>query len=187
MHVEIKRILTPTDFSESAQHAMTYGASLAQQFGAELHVLHVLRDMHDAVTHPDFTAHGEQARAYFGRLEEEAVASGTALPAEPDEDESVHAYLRQLESGIESQLDTATSGDVWSQVNVIKAMRYGNPVSEICRYALKQHIDLIVLGTHGRTGLKHLLIGSVTERVVRAAPCPTLAVREHQREFVVHD
>ena len=56
MQVEISRICTPTDFSETADHAVRYGAALAEQFGAELHLLHVLDDIRDVVMHPDMTA-----------------------------------------------------------------------------------------------------------------------------------
>ena len=58
------------------------------------------------------------------------------------------------------------------------------PCQEILRYADEQAIDLIVMGTHGRGGMSHMLLGSIAERVVRRAPCPVLTVRDHQREFV---
>src|SRR5262245_55786801 len=60
----------------------------------------------------------------------------------------------------------------------------GSPYSAIVRYAEQHHVDLIVLGTHGRGPLGHMLLGSVAERVVRTAPCPVLTVRHPQREFV---
>ena len=55
---------------------------------------------------------------------------------------------------------------------------HGNPYVEIVRMAEEENVDLIVLGTHGRSGLKHFLIGSVAEKVLRKAPCPVLVVRE---------
>jgi nucleotide-binding universal stress UspA family protein len=60
----------------------------------------------------------------------------------------------------------------------------GSPSREIVAYAVRQRIDLIVLGTHGRGPIGHMLLGSVAERVVRTAPCPVLTVRHPQREFV---
>jgi nucleotide-binding universal stress UspA family protein len=60
----------------------------------------------------------------------------------------------------------------------------GSPFSEILRYAAEQQIDLIVIGTHGRGLIGHMLLGSVAERVVRRAPCPVLTVRHPQHEFV---
>jgi len=62
--------------------------------------------------------------------------------------------------------------------------RVGSPATEIVRYATQHRIDLIVLGTHGRGPLGHILLGSVAERVVRTAPCPVLTVRHPQAEFV---
>ena len=62
--------------------------------------------------------------------------------------------------------------------------RVGSPATEIVRYAAQHRIDLIVLGTHGRGPLGHILLGSVAERVVRTAPCPVLTVRHPQAEFV---
>ena len=56
-------------------------------------------------------------------------------------------------------------------------IRIGNPVDEINRFVDEKKVDLIVMGTHGRTGLQHLLVGSVAERVVRTATCPVLTVR----------
>jgi nucleotide-binding universal stress UspA family protein len=69
--------------------------------------------------------------------------------------------------------------------NAVVTTRVGSPYAEIVRYAGQNHIDLIVLGTHGRGAIGHLLLGSVAERVVRTAPCPVLTVRHPQREFVV--
>jgi len=65
--------------------------------------------------------------------------------------------------------------------------RVGTPYVEIIRYAKDRDIDLIVMGTHGRGGVAHMLMGSVAENVVRRAPCPVLTVRHPQHEFVVSD
>jgi nucleotide-binding universal stress UspA family protein len=58
------------------------------------------------------------------------------------------------------------------------------PYAEILRYAIENDVDLIVMGTHGRGGVSHMLLGSIAEKVVRRAPCPVLTVRHPQREFV---
>jgi nucleotide-binding universal stress UspA family protein len=62
-----------------------------------------------------------------------------------------------------------------------------HPADAIIEYATSARADLIVMGTHGRSGLSHLLVGSVAERVVRNAPCPVLTLRQPEREFVVPD
>lgn len=68
---------------------------------------------------------------------------------------------------------------------VIHAVLEGSPKVEIVRYARKQNIDLIVLTTHGRTGLPHVIMGSVAESVVRTAPCPVLTLRPEGHQFVM--
>ena len=67
---------------------------------------------------------------------------------------------------------------------VVATCAIATPFSEIMRYAQKEGIDLIVLGTHGRGPMAHMLLGSVAEKVVRRAPCPVLTVRHPQHEFV---
>jgi nucleotide-binding universal stress UspA family protein len=66
------------------------------------------------------------------------------------------------------------------------AVRVGTPAEEIVRYADFCDVDLIIMGTHGRTGLAHALMGSVAEQVVRVAPCPVLLVRAPKRAAVAH-
>lgn len=68
---------------------------------------------------------------------------------------------------------------------VIHAVIEGSPKMEIVRYARERDIDLIVLSTHGRTGLSHVVMGSVAENVVRTAPCPVLTVRPEGHQFVM--
>jgi nucleotide-binding universal stress UspA family protein len=68
---------------------------------------------------------------------------------------------------------------------VIHAVVEGSPKVEIVRYARTHEIDLIVLATHGRSGLSHAIIGSVAENVVRTAPCPVLAVRPEGHQFLM--
>lgn len=70
------------------------------------------------------------------------------------------------------------------RANLTVATRVGSPFYEIIRYAQEHKIDLIVIGTHGRGPLGHMLLGSVTEKVVRKAPCPVLTVRHPQHDFV---
>jgi nucleotide-binding universal stress UspA family protein len=69
--------------------------------------------------------------------------------------------------------------------SVVRATAEGPPFLEIIRYAKQENIDLIVMGTHGRSGLVHVLLGSVAERVVRKAPCPVLTVRLEAHQFVM--
>jgi len=93
-----------------------------------------------------------------------------------------------IEAGITRRLlETLTDEDrtVLHAVTVIR--KSDAPAEEIVDYAKAEQIDLIVMGTHGRPGVQHLLMGSVAEKVVRTAPCPVLTLRHPEREFVVAD
>ena len=82
------------------------------------------------------------------------------------------------------KLAALTAAQIGDQVPGRSVVRIGQPVHEIVETARELKIDLIIVSTHGNTGLKHLLLGSVAENVVRHAPCPVLVVREHEHEFL---
>ena len=102
-------------------------------------------------------------------------ADGFVAPAQDLLGEWRAEAKRRLEAGVPVGFESRT----------VTATRIGSPCPEIVRYAVGRHIDLIVLGTHGRGAIGHVLLGSVAERVVRTAPCPVLTVRHPQREFVI--
>ena len=106
-----------------------------------------------------------------------ALPGETALPDMLNMDEIVEACRERLEQTV----GTLAADGLTVQHKVVN----GVPFIEIIRYARDVKTDLIVMGTHGRTGLVHLLIGSVAERVVRKAPCPVLTVRHPEHEFVL--
>lgn len=89
---------------------------------------------------------------------------------------------RMRETG-EKEL-AALKASIEPDVKAETAVRIGNPHLEIVRAARDLPADLIILSTHGRTGLSHVLMGSTAERVVRHANCPVLVLREHEHEFV---
>jgi|LakMenEpi03Aug12_release.lakeMendotaPanAssembly.Ray.scaffolds.fasta_scaffold07972_4 nucleotide-binding universal stress UspA family protein len=140
------RILLATDFSDCSQAARQQACALAERFGGELHLVHVLPDPLLLAPEPGF-----------------------ALPV-PSE------YLLQLEADARRALDGVVTREWASGRIVVRQIRHGNPANEIVRYADEQRINLIVVGTHGRGALGHLLMGSIAERVVRLAGCPVLTV-----------
>jgi nucleotide-binding universal stress UspA family protein len=91
---------------------------------------------------------------------------------------------KELRESGEHQLARLVSEELDESVPVKTSVRVGQPVAEILSAARELESDLILLSTHGRTGLKHVFLGSVAENVLRHAPCPVLVVREHEREFV---
>ena len=102
-------------------------------------------------------------------------AVGLALPSRIEE--SREAAERALENVLDVKWEEGRE--------VVKALAEGAPFLEIVRYAKRHEVDLIVMGTHGRSGLVHVLVGSVAEKVVRKAPCPVLTVRPEGHQFVM--
>jgi nucleotide-binding universal stress UspA family protein len=94
------------------------------------------------------------------------------------------AMAADLTTEAERQLRELAGAEIGSSAAWKIAVRQGRPATEIAEAARELEADLIVIATHGRTGLKHALLGSVAENVVRHAPCPVLTVRENEREFV---
>ena len=94
-------------------------------------------------------------------------------------------YINESRAAAEKSLAGVLDPKWSAGRTVIQALVEGSPKAEIVRYARKQEIDLIVLATHGRTGLSHVIIGSVAETVVRTAPCPVLTVRPEGHQFVM--
>ena len=99
----------------------------------------------------------------------------TGIPADPGffPPEYMEEYLKV----VEKQMADLTFEGISELKKIIRVVRSGLAIIEIINYARDAKIDLIVMGTHGRTGLKHVLIGSVAENVVRKAGCPVLTVR----------
>lgn len=93
---------------------------------------------------------------------------------------------------IQKDIDDAARTELRARVDAdtpttVALLTSNAPATSIVEYAKTERIDLIVVGTHGRGAVAHLLMGSVAERVVRTAPCPVLTVRQSEREFVVPD
>lgn len=89
----------------------------------------------------------------------------------------------ELEQAATRNLEEMAEG-VGEGLSVRSRVVNGVPFLEIIRMAREEDVDLIVIATHGYTGLKHVFLGSVAEKVVRKAPCPVLTVKEREREFV---
>lgn len=93
--------------------------------------------------------------------------------------------MQELQEASQKALDELPDPDWVDGVSVVREIRVGTPFVEIVRYAKSSDVDLIVIGTHGRSGLAHVLLGSTAERVVRKAPCPVLSVRPEGHDFVM--
>ena len=144
--ISLKKILLPTDFSEYSESARDYACSFVEKFGAELHLLHVLQDLVAMAPEP-----------------------GMAFPPPGD-------YMKELQASAEEALAKRPGDALSGGHTIVREVRHGSPFLEILRYAKDHDIDLIVMGTHGRSGLAHVLLGSVAEQLLRALEVDILAV-----------
>ena len=154
--IKLDRILVPTDFSDFSKPALTYGCAMAARFDAELHLLHVVPDP--------------------AMLVPEAAAFSV---------ESMEAQTEMLRVESMKTLNTLLPEGWSNEKQVVRETRVGAAFTEIIDYAREKNIDLIVIGTHGRSGLMHVLMGSVAERIVRKSPCPVLTVKPEGHQFVM--
>lgn len=143
------RILVPTDFSPPSDAALDYARIMATKFGATLEILHVIDDP---------------------TVESEFVPDGFA-PSTMDIRTALAEHARKRLETLMTFVDRA-------RYHAHAETVVGSPAQTIVDYAMATGTGLIVMGTHGRTGLAHLLMGSVAEQVVRTAPCPVLTVRQ---------
>ncbi|MEM8960283.1 MAG: universal stress protein [Acidobacteriota bacterium] len=146
--MNIERILMPTDFSGTANAALDHALFLAEHYGAELHLLHV-HVLHD----------------YDPRDTEKRFPGG----------EEILGHLRGIATSELGRL--ADEGA--QRLTIHEAQCHGvSAADEIIGYINDNEIDLVVIGSHGRRGLRHALLGSTAEEVVRHAPCPVFSLRQ---------
>lgn len=128
------------------------------------------------------------ARSYGATLHVLNVTEDVLMRYSPEVGFAVPELQKDLENAARRELDALISNDDMRSLRTVPAIETGtNAASGITSYASAHQIDLIIVGTHGRGAVKQLLMGSVAERVVRTAPCPVLAVRAHEREFIAPD
>ena len=152
--MKLGKILYPTDFSEHSLCALPFALDLAGQYGAELHCLYVVDE-----TYHYWAGPGEAVPA-------------AAMPM----DEIMNASRTQMEEFVAEHFGAEKDA-------VVRQVLPGRPFVEIIRYARDQEIDLIVIATHGRGALASMLLGSVTEKVVRKSMCPVLTIRHPEHRF----
>ncbi len=151
--MQIRSILLPTDFSECANYALAHAASLARKFGASIVCVHVIEPMVPTV-------------GYSGMTEPLPIADITD----------------QLEDSAERELPKIAECEECKGLEVEELIVHGEAAAEIVRVAKDRNVDLIVISSHGRTGLGRILFGSTAEAVVRHASCPVLVVKPSQAE-----
>ncbi|MGE4267121.1 MAG: universal stress protein [Deferribacterales bacterium] len=150
MTINVNKILYPTDFSDPSAYALNYAAEMAKLFDAELELLHVMLDESQLVSF------------YLPQI-------------------TVQNLAKDMEDGATAKLqEFIANAKILEGVKYKYTMAKGIADEEIVRVAQESGTDLIVIGTHGRTGFEHVLFGSTAEKVVRKAPCPVLSVRKKE-------
>ena len=153
---DIKRILFATDFSDNSRYALTFAISFAQKYDAMLYVLHVIQQ-------PSYPL-GMYAEISFDAMDK---------------------FSQSISEAVQKEMQTLKEKDLKGCSKFESLIVHGTPFLEILRTAKEKNVELIVVGTHGRTGLDHVLFGSTAEKVVRRAPCPVLSVRLPGKEFKI--
>jgi universal stress protein A len=159
-------ILVPTDFSPAANHALGYAFEEARQHQAKITLLHVLQH------HPTVEVYYPKAAPQSGTVyASEFGARLPSIPPQPPETVRRDFYEEALEQ-LQALVPASYTG-AWDAKVAI-----GHPAEAIVHMAQELAVDLIIMATHGRTGVSHILLGSVAEHVIRHGPCPVLAVRQ---------
>ena len=155
MNLQIRSILVPTDFSECGNYALSWAASIARTFKASIICVHVIEPIVPTV-------------GYSGMSEPLPIAD----------------ISEQLEDSAERELPKLAECEECAGLDVEELIVHGEAASEIVQVAKDRNVDLIVVSSHGRTGLGRILFGSTAEAVVRHAPCPVLVVKPEPGEEV---
>ena len=152
--IRVKKVLLPTDFSDSSAHAFGHALSLAEKYEAEIILLHVLV-IYEEDPH--------QASHKFDVLRK---------------------YYEDSEKRAGMLLDDIVSGKMQHHPKLTQKITRGlDAADRILDIAKEEDVDVIFMGTHGHSGFRHFFVGSVTEKVVRFSPCPVMTIREEKERF----
>ncbi len=150
---QLRRILLPTDFSGCANYALPYAAAIARATKATIICVHVVETVVPAV-------------GYSGLAEPLPLAD----------------ISEQLEDSAEREMPKLTECDECTGLDLEEVIVHGDPAAEIVRVAAEREVDLIVVSSHGRTGLGRIIFGSTAEAIVRHAACPVLVVKPPEQD-----
>lgn len=152
MNLQINKILVPVDFSDYSRPALLYSSELAEVFGAELILIHIIEPV---IYPPDFS---------MGQI---------ALPP----------FTIDIDTAATEELEKLIKNELPGTIKAKILVRTGKPFVEIVDAAAEENIDLIIISSHGRTGVEHILFGSTADKVVQKAPCPVLTLRAPFKGF----
>jgi nucleotide-binding universal stress UspA family protein len=159
-------ILFPTDGSSGADAAMEHVLDLASTYGATVHVLNVV----DSEAEESSMVMPDDGTGSSGMVKPDDVEEPSGMTA-------THDSTKRLERVGKEVVRTAAAEFEDQDIEAVTAIRRGSPYQVIVSYAEAEGIDLVVMPTHGRSGLDRYLLGSVTEKVIRTSDIPVLTVR----------
>ncbi len=148
--IDIQTILVATDFSDASEAATTYAFRLARTLGARIYLIHIVPESDVQVM----------------------VALRAHLQSHITPETLISAYYTDAEKRLSELVDTAKAKDLLQERLIVT----GQPAEEIVSWAAAKNVQIIIVGTHGRRGIEHLLLGSVADRVLRQASCAVLVV-----------
>ncbi|MBS4016523.1 MAG: universal stress protein [Candidatus Latescibacteria bacterium] len=152
--IKIKKILCPTDFSTPSIEALKIANDMALSYSAKLYIVNIVTPVPLLSAPPAFTTSG--------------------IPGSID----LVAYRKSLEESAKTELEKLLKKSVSKKIKAVPIIAYGDAAEQILNIADKEKIDLVVIATHGRTGWKHFVFGSVAEKVIRLAKQPVLTIRK---------
>ncbi|MBW2005213.1 MAG: universal stress protein [Deltaproteobacteria bacterium] len=151
-----KKVLFCTDFSENADYAFDFAYGIAKRDEGLLYILHVI----------PHNPHQTFAEKYVSKEDLERIQKNIE---EDLDDNYSERYIKKIENGVKFEIVTKS----------------GREDNEILKFAKKENVDIIVMGTHGRTGIEHVLFGSVAEKVLRHSPFPVFIIPcQRKREWL---
>jgi len=147
-----KKVLFCTDFSENADYAFEFAFGIAKRDDGLLHILHVIpQNPHQAYAQSFIIS--EDSEKMQRRIEDDL------------DNTYKERYVKKIDDGVEFEIVT----------------RSGREDDEIMKFAKQEKVDLIVMGTHGRTGIEHVFFGSVAEKVLRHSPFPVFIIPDRKK------
>ena len=150
-------LLVAVDFSPFSEEALCFAGQLAEKLKAQLLVLHVI---HDPAEAPGFYAQKGKKKKFLQSMEDAA-------------EEMMEEFLLRIRQTCPNQIPIQKAKPL---------LVVGTPVTRIVEVAEKKKVDMIIIGSHGRTGLANLLVGSKVQRVVQLSPIPVTVVKSPRKK-----
>jgi nucleotide-binding universal stress UspA family protein len=153
--MEMKKILFPCDVTENSSKILPYVLSVSEKYGSTIYLLHVVPDLQ------------KWAKEYISHTSPYA---------------SLDMFKKEALEGAEKAMDRVCEEQLQSCPNFQRRVVSGDPATEILKTIETEGMDMVIMGTHGRKGLEHIILGSVAENVVRKSPVPVMTINPYKVE-----